>query len=250
MKRKKSSESAGRDKSPYVSQPDKIKESLEVRKFDWTDKQKEFMDIALDKKTKVMLIKGPAGSSKTLLSVCCALNLLNEKKVGQVLYIRSAVEASESKIGYLPGTVEEKLAFYNMPLVDKMVELLPKSQIDKLLKEEKVKSFPINFARGMSWNATCILFDEAQNSSIKEIITVLTRVGQFSKCFLLADPSQTDLNHGKGGGFERLWEVFHSEDSIENGIRTFEFSEDDIMRSELVKFIVKKLKLLPPATQK
>ena len=96
----------------------------------------------------------------------------------------------------------------------------------------------------MNWMSKCIILDEAQNSTQKEIITVLTRMAENSRCFVLADPVQTDLRTGVGGSFERMSKLFSDEESKENGIRTFEFTEDDIMRSELVKFISKKLKSL------
>lgn len=95
----------------------------------------------------------------------------------------------------------------------------------------------------MNWNARCIIFDEVQNSSIKEIITVLTRLGKKSKCFVLADPMQTDLHRGTGG-FEQLCKIFNDEASADMGIHTFEFTEDDIMRSKLCKFLIKKIKTI------
>ena len=103
--------------------------------------------------------------------------------------------------------------------------------------------FPVNFARGMNWTGKCIILDEAQNSTIKEIITVLTRLGRGSKCFVLADPMQTDLkSHHLSGGFEALSKTFSDEESLQMGVYSFSFTEDDIMRSELVKFLIKKLK--------
>jgi phosphate starvation-inducible protein PhoH len=96
----------------------------------------------------------------------------------------------------------------------------------------------------MSWNAKAIIVDEVQNSSQKEIITVLTRLGKFSKCFVLADPAQTDLPQGRGGAFEKMYNLFSDQDSMNNGIKTFQFTEEDIMRSELVRFLVKKFKEL------
>jgi phosphate starvation-inducible protein PhoH len=86
--------------------------------------------------------------------------------------------------------------------------------------------------------------DESQNCTQKEIVTLMTRIGEFSKCFILADPDQSDLPSGKSGGFERLRALFSGPDSKEKGIYSFEFTEEDIKRSELVKFIVKKLKEL------
>ena len=93
-------------------------------------------------------------------------------------------------------------------------------------------------------NAKAIIMDEAQNSSRKEIITVLTRLGHFSRCFLLADPMQADISHAKSGGFMELYNLFNNKESRDIGIHTFEFDEEDILRSDLVKFIVQKCKNL------
>jgi len=233
-----------KDSSPVIHQRDKLKNNLVIKEFPWTEKQKELIEIILNKDTKAVLIKGPAGSSKTLVSVFCGLRLLSEKRISDILYIRSAVESSESKIGYLPGSVEDKLHFYNLPFIDKLEELLTKPEIQRLEAENRISVYPPNYARGMSWNAKFILADEMQNSSLKEIITILTRIGKFSKCILLADPSQTDLTPCKSGGFEKVWESLSDEDSKAHGIQTFEFTDDDILRSELVKFLVKKFKSL------
>lgn len=236
---------AREDKSPKVHQRDKIKEFLTIKELKWTPKQKEFIDLSLAKDTKIMMVNGPAGSSKSILATYCALKLLSEKRISDIVYVRSAVESSDSKLGYLPGDADEKLHVYNIPFLEKLDELLPRCEVDKLEKEKRVSMYPVNYSRGMSWNAKCIIFDEAQNSTQKEIITVLTRLGQFSRCFVLADPNQTDLPSGKGGAFERMFQLFSDDDSRANGIQSFQFDEDDIMRSELVKFLVKKIKTMP-----
>ena len=93
----------------------------------------------------------------------------------------------------------------------------------------------------MSWNGKAILLDEAQNSSFREIVTVLTRIGKYSRCFIMADPMQTDLKNGNRGGFLKLYDIFNDEESKAMGIHTFEFNEEDIVRSELTKFIVTKI---------
>lgn len=234
-----------KDNSPYVYQRDKMPSGLEIKDLKWTEKQKKFIELALNKETKVVFINGPAGSAKTLLSVYAALKLLDCKRVSDIIYLRSAVESSDSKLGFLPGDASEKLHFYNIPFLEKLDELLPKCQVDKLEKENRVAMYPVNYARGMSWSAKCIIFDEAQNSSAKEITTVLTRLGRFSKCFVLADPMQTDLPLGKSGAFEKMYNLFGDEESRNNGVVSFKFDEEDIMRSELTKFLVRKLKSLP-----
>jgi len=234
------------DKSPKILQRDKFKEEIKIRELNWTDKQKTFIDIALNKDVKMMFISGPAGSSKTLLSIYCALQLIKEKKVSDIMYIRSPVESSDSKIGYLPGDADEKLKYYNLPFADKLEELLSKQYIEALNNQGRLQNHPLSFVRGMSWNCKAIILDEAQNCTQKEIVTLMTRVGEFSKCFVLADPDQSDLGNGKLGGFEKLQNIFGDEESKEKGIYSFHFTEDDIKRSDLVKFIVKKLKTFSP----
>ena len=164
------------DNSIRVSQREKIKDILHIRNFEWTPKQQNFINLALDKNTKVLLVNGPAGSAKTFLSVYSSLRLLNDKRISDILYLRSAVESSDKALGYLPGSVDDKLHFYNLPFIDKLEELLSKTDISRLQKDNRISIFPVNFCRGMSWNAKSIILDEAQNSTLKEIITVLTRI--------------------------------------------------------------------------
>ena len=224
--------------------PNPIKRLIKVKQFPWTSKQKEFFKIALDPKTRVVLVDGPAGSSKTLLSVYCGLQLLNQKVISDIMYLRSAVESSSHSLGFLPGSAEDKLRFYNLPFLDKMDELLESTRAEKLESEGRISVFPVNFARGMNWNAKCIILDEAQNSTEKEITTVLTRMGKSSRCFILADPMQTDLkNSNLSGGFKNFCNLFDDDESREQGIHIFKFNEDDIMRSEIIKFIIKKIQL-------
>tara|TARA_Y100000593_G_scaffold95089_1_gene199452 strand:+ start:2136 stop:2918 length:783 start_codon:yes stop_codon:yes gene_type:complete len=218
-----------------------IKRKIKINQFKWTEKQKEFFRVALDPSTKIVFVNGPAGTSKTLLSVYCGLQMLNMKIISDIMYLRSAVESSESRLGYLPGSAEDKLRFYNLPFLDKLDELLAETRIEKLENEGRISMFPVNFARGMNWKGKCVILDEAQNSTSKEIITVLTRLGDGSRAFVLADPLQTDLRSSHlTGAFDDLCKLFSDEESIEKGIYYFEFNEEDIMRSELVKFLVKK----------
>ena len=232
------------DMSPYMfNNPNPIKRAIKVHQFKWTQRQKDFFKLALNRHTRIMFVEGPAGTSKSLLSVYCGLQLLNMKVISDMMYLRSAVESSDSKLGYLPGSAEDKLRFYNMPFLDKLDELLPTIRAEKLENEGRISMFPVNFARGMNWTNKCVILDEAQNSSMKEITTVLTRLGKGSRCFVLADPMQTDLKGKMAcGGFESMFDTFSDLESVDKGVHTFRFDEDDIMRSELCKFIVKKLK--------
>ena len=228
------------DTSPSVPQRNKIKDTLSIRKRELNDKQKQFLDIAMDKNTKIVFVSGPAGTSKTYMAIYAALQMLNERRVSDLIYIRSAVESSESKLGFLPGEADDKMAPYLAPLVDKLMELLPMQEVENLKKEERISSVPVGFLRGLNWNAKIIISDEAQNMTVKELFTLITRTGEFSKVFILGDPDQSDIN-GKSG-FVKMISYFDDQESRDNGIHVFKFTEDDIVRSALVKFIIKKVK--------
>lgn len=229
------------DVSPKIYQRDKIKDKLTIKEINWTDKQKELLQIATDKNTRIVFLSGPAGTSKSYCAVYSALKLLNEKKVSDIIYIRSAVESSDSKLGYLPGTENDKMKLYGLPFFDKLHELLPSMEVKALVDDQRVFVHPTNFVRGMSWNAKVLIFDEAQNSSMKEIITVITRLGKFAKCFVLADTKQTDLKNGNCGGFEKIYSTFDTPQAREQGIVSFKFTSKDIVRDPLVRFIVEEL---------
>lgn len=232
-----------RDDSLYVYQRDKLKDRLKIKELKWTEKQRKLIELALNKETKLLFVSGPAGTTKTFLAVYIGLKLLDEKRVSELIYVRSAVESADKSLGFLPGDLEEKLHFYNLPFMDKLDELLPKEDKTKLLKEKRVLIHPINFARGLSWNAKCFILDETQNSSLREIFTLATRYGQFSKCIVLADPLQSDLKNGNRGGFEIMRKLYDNEEGRRNGIFFFDFTKEDILRDKLVRYLVEKMDL-------
>jgi phosphate starvation-inducible PhoH-like protein len=231
------------DDSPYVFQRDKLKFELNIKNLPWTEKQKKVIDLILNKNTKVLFLKGPAGTSKTILAMYSGLSLLNSKRISDIILVRSAVESSDSKLGFLPGDVAEKFNVYLTPFHDKFSELLDKGQIDRLEADNRITICPINFARGLHFSAKYICADEVQNFSKKEIQTLMTRVGEFSKLILCGDPEQSDLPTGKSG-FNKVYEYFDNDEAKENGIFCFELTEDDIMRSKLCRYIIHKFKEL------
>ncbi len=242
QKQPSSNNENAKDKSPIVHQAQKLERPVQIRQRpDLTNKQKDFLKLALDNNTKVIFLSGPSGSSKSFLATLAVLELMNLKKVSDLVYIRSIVESSENKMGYLPGNAEEKLSPYLEPLMEKLDELLFAADVNALLREKRIDGKPTGYLRGLSWNAKGIIMDEAQNSTFKELTTLLTRVGHFSKLFVCGDPMQSDIN-GKSG-FERMCNIFNDNESKEKGIHVFYLTEEDIVRSEIVRYIVKKLQL-------
>ena len=230
-----------KDNTPYVFQREKISYSLDIRELPWTDKQKEIISLFLEKDTKIMFLKGPAGASKTILSMYCGLQLLNARKVSDMVLIRSAVESSDSKLGYLPGTVEDKFSVYLTPFNDKFSELITVAQIKKLETDNRITICPINFARGLHFSVKFVCCDEAQNLTIKELQTLLTRTGEFCKVIVCGDPDQSDLPRDKSG-FKKVYDSFDTESARNMGIHCIELGEQDIVRSEICRYIVNKFK--------
>ena len=227
--------------SPYVFQREKINFELKIRELPWTDKQREIIDLFLNKKTKALFLKGPAGSSKTILSMYCGLRLLNDKKVSDMVLIRSAVESSDSKLGFLPGDVLEKFGVYVAPFNEKFEELIGEQQTSKLEKDNRIVICPINFARGLHFSVKFVCCDEFQNLTRREAKTLFSRIGEFSKLIICGDPDQSDLPSGKSC-FNEVYDLFDNDESKNHGIYCMELSDDCIMRSEFCKFVTKKFK--------
>lgn len=228
------------DESPKVYQRDKINKALTItERKDLTEKQKAFLDLALDKKTQIMFIRGPAGTSKTFLAVMAALELLNLKKVSELLYVRSIAESASRTLGSLPGEIDDKFKPFIMPLLDKLDELLPQGDIKYLQNDNRIRAIPINYLRGSNLNAQVIIADEAQNFDRKELTTLITRMGKFSKMFICGDPMQSDIN-GRSG-FNAFYDIFKDKESEEHGIFCIEFTKEDIVRSGIVQYVIEKL---------
>ena len=143
-------------------------------------------------------------------------------------------------MGFLPGGLDEKMSPYLEPLVDKLEEFLPRNQIELLNKEKRITGIPVGHLRGRNFNAKVIIGDEAQNMTWKELVTLITRTGEFSKVFIIGDTDQSDIN-GKSG-FIKILDGFDDEESRANGMYVFRFETCDIVRSALVRFIAEKIK--------
>lgn len=230
-----------KDNSPYIWQRDKIDFDFNIRELPWTENQKKLIELILDKNTRCIFIEGPAGVSKTSTSVYAALQLLKIRKISDIIFVRSAVESADSKIGYLPGTIDEKFEAYIAPFAEKMEEFLDAHTIKRLHADQRVTAMPVNYIRGLHWAAKCVIVDECQNITFKELVTTITRIGEFSKAIFLGDPDQSDLPSNKSGGFSKISNIFSCEESKKHGIQYFKFTKEDIVRSEFVKFVVSKL---------
>lgn len=237
-KKKKTDQTSPPDTSPSVPQRGKIKNTLSIRPFPWTEKQNDLIELITDKKTKVVFVKGVAGTAKTLIATYCGLTLLNERKISDIMYVRSVVESASRSIGFLKGDNDEKFGPYIAPLEDKLQELLTVQDVQSLVNDNRIHGIPVNFMRGVSWAAKYAIIDESANFTFKELVTIITRLGKFSKFIIIGDVKQADI---KDSGFSAMYDLFNDEESKQNGIHCFEFGIQDVQRSEELKYILTKI---------
>lgn len=219
------------------------------REFNFTEKQQAILKCLLDNDTKVVFISGPAGTSKSYVAIYAALHLLDTDYTKDIIYIRSIIESASRSLGSLPGTESEKCSPFMMPLMDKCEEILEDDSTKQLMDAEKLKSIPINFLRGASWKNKIAILDESQNLQNSELLTVLSRIGEDTKVIVLGDADQSDLPPGKSG-FVSYVKAFDDPESVSRGIHCFRFDKSDIVRSEILKFIIERIETIPKAGAK
>lgn len=215
-------------------------QSLQVKnKFKFTDAHQSLLNLCTYEKTKMVLVDGPAGTAKTYIAVLAALTQLKEKRIDQIIYIRSIVESATKSIGALPGELDEKFKPWSLPMLEKLQEILPTYAANKLITDETVKCIPVNFVRGLTFHNSFVIIDEAQNLTREELTTILTRFGQNTVYVVIGDSKQKDI--GKASGFSAVFNCFIGEDSEQRGIHTIKFGDGEIVRSQILRFIVQKL---------
>ena len=177
---------------------------------------------------------GPAGTGKTYLAVAMAVSAYLNKRVSRIVLTRPAVEAGEH-LGFLPGTLQEKIDPYLRPLYDALFDMIDSEKVEKLLERNVIEIAPLAFMRGRTLNDCFIILDEAQNTTIEQMKMVLTRQGFNSKMVVTGDQTQIDLPSGRKSGLLNAAEVLKGVD----GIGFVYFDDRDVVRHHLVQRIVK-----------
>jgi len=177
---------------------------------------------------------GPAGTGKTYLAVAMAVAAMNAKKVSRIVLVRPAVEAGE-RLGFLPGTLQDKVDPYLRPLYDALYDLLDPEKVDKMLEKNVIEVAPLAFMRGRTLNDAFIIMDEAQNTTIEQMKMFLTRMGNNSKAVITGDITQIDLPNPRKSG---LLDAINILDGVE-GIQFCHFEDSDVVRHALVQRIVR-----------
>ncbi|MEV6505955.1 PhoH family protein [Streptomyces sp. NPDC051642] len=193
--------------------------------------QKRYVD-AIDKNTIVFGI-GPAGTGKTYLAMAKAVQALQAKQVSRIILTRPAVEAGE-RLGFLPGTLYEKIDPYLRPLYDALHDMLDPESIPKLMAAGTIEVAPLAYMRGRTLNDAFIILDEAQNTSPEQMKMFLTRLGFESKIVITGDVTQVDLPSGTKSGLRQVQDILEGLDDVHFS----RLSSADVVRHKLVGRIV------------
>jgi phosphate starvation-inducible PhoH-like protein len=196
-----------------------------------TANQKKYVD-AIDQKTVTFGI-GPAGTGKTYLAVAKAVQALQAKTVNRIILTRPAVEAGE-RLGFLPGTLHEKIDPYLRPLFDSLQDMVDTDSIPKLMANGTIEVAPLAYMRGRTLNDAFIILDEAQNTSAEQMKMFLTRLGFNSKMVITGDITQVDLPSGTKSGLRVVTDIL---DGISD-ISFIHLESEDVVRHRLVGEIV------------
>jgi phosphate starvation-inducible protein PhoH and related proteins len=184
-------------------------------------------------KHEVVLAIGPAGTGKTYLAVAAAVEALVSGRANRIILTRPAVEAGES-LGYLPGTLRDKVDPYLRPLYDALFDMLPMERAKRLLEEEVVEVAPLAYMRGRTLSDSYIILDEAQNTTSPQMKMFLTRLGWNSRAIVTGDVTQIDLSHHHLSGLVEAESLLHSV----RGIALVRFTGADVVRPPLVSRII------------
>ncbi|HEY6935998.1 MAG TPA: PhoH family protein [Terriglobales bacterium] len=177
---------------------------------------------------------GPAGTGKTYLAVAMAISALLAKRVNRIILARPAVEAGE-RLGFLPGTLQEKVDPYLRPLYDALYDMLDPEKVDRYLEKNVIEIAPIAFMRGRTLNDSFVILDEAQNTTSEQMKMFVTRLGFNSKAVITGDVTQIDLPNYRRSGLLEALDILKNVD----GLSFIWFDESDVVRHQLVQRIIR-----------
>jgi|TARA_R110000765_G_scaffold123672_1_gene220676 phosphate starvation-inducible PhoH-like protein len=211
-------------------QTPKRRQSLKAK----TQNQEEYIREIED--NDVTLCTGPAGTGKTAVSVGIACDYLLDGRVDKIIVTRPVIESGRG-LGFLPGTFEEKIHPYLIPVLEEMEYRLNSSRVQAYRDEGKIEVCPLEYMRGRNFHNCFMILDEAQNATFEQLKMFITRIGWDSKAVINGDMDQTDLTHVEQGGLDKL---LYRLDEVD-GVGIAELTEDDIIRNKIISRILKAL---------
>jgi len=198
-----------------------------------SDKQKQFFDVI--EKNTITIATGPAGTSKTFTACYAAIKHISAAvPVNKIIITKPIVEAGEN-LGFLPGSVDEKISPYMESFVTTFHKIVGKPMFEKLKETDRIEMRPVAYMRGSTFNNSFMILDEAQNMNFHQLMTYITRLGENSKMVICGDVSQHDIRHNLVAlpDFQKMISEI-------NNIGTFTFEKGDIVRNKIIVDIVEK----------
>ena len=208
-----------------------------------TKNQQKYVNYLKTKPGSLIIATGPAGSGKTMLACKEALNGLRDHSYDKIILTRPTVSVDDEQLGYLPGELDSKMKPWIDPIFDQMIKHSSKSLVGQYKKEGLLEIIPLAYIRGRTFDDSFIIADEMQNATIHQMKTLLTRIGLNTTMVITGDldQSDTDLISSSENGLENLCNMLHTNEikEIEEYIYKVELTNEDVMRSEIVKQILK-----------
>ena len=214
--------------------------------FKLTKKQRDILKVAHLPDTKIIILDGYPGTGKTMTSMIIGLEKLRDKVVNGITAFRSTVQSKDGETGFIPGEISDKTKFMMGPFNQKMEELIPSKSDRETVTNKMFDFLPTSFVRSYSFRDECLILSEAQNNFFESIFTVASRAGEGSFVIIEGDSiMQNDL--GEKSGFNKFCQMFNDQESRDNGVYYYKFDEKDIVRSDIVQYLVtKRLKTPSP----
>ena len=211
--------------------------------FTLTKNQQKYVNFLKTKQNSIIVATGPAGSGKTMLACKEALDGLMDYKYEKIILTRPTVSVEDEQLGYLPGEIDSKMKPWMDPIFDQMIKHSSKSLIGQYKKDGALEIIPLAYIRGRTFDDSFIIADEMQNATIHQMKTLLTRIGMNTTMVITGDLDQSDndLLSTSENGLENLCNLIHANNiqDIDEYIFKIELTTDDVMRSEIVKQILK-----------
>ncbi|HBF90004.1 MAG TPA: phosphate starvation-inducible protein PhoH, partial [Hyphomonas atlantica] len=195
--------------------------------------QSRYIDLLANPDNAMIFGVGPAGTGKTFLAVAAGVSELLSGARQRLIVTRPAVEAGE-KLGFLPGTLEEKVDPYMLPIWDSLRELMGQEQMERRMARGEIEVAPLAFMRGRTLKNAFVIVDEAQNTTIPQMKMVLTRLGRDSRMVITGDPGQVDLPGSQPSGMRHALEIL----SDVEGVNVHKLTAADVVRHGLVSRII------------
>ena len=217
----------------YLS--NKEKNSFEEKfSFPKNQSQKRFLKYLMSDNYKILIASGPAGTGKTLFSIEQGVKNFLLEKYDKIILTRPSVSVDED-LGYLPGTIEEKMAPWVRPIYDVLYNFITPKEVEQLIEDKKIEICPLGFMRGRTFKNSWIIADEMQNSTIAQMKMLLTRIGENTRLVITGDLEQNDIKYEMNGLEDFLNKIKGRRSSSINSI---EFDKSDIERENVVREVI------------